>query len=99
MCDICNIDQSSGAAYLTAQRVARRLARPELDCPDVEFDATAFDRPESDGEGAPDNGTDTSEAPVSDGGDYDDCPLVVTVFPDSGERYLSAGVFDAPDAE
>jgi cysteine synthase A len=32
---------------------------------------------------------------VADGGreEYDDCPLVVTVFPDSGERYLTAGVF------
>jgi cysteine synthase A len=33
----------------------------------------------------------------SDGGadaGYDDCPLVVTVFWDSGERYLSTGLFD-----
>ncbi|WP_254768123.1 PLP-dependent cysteine synthase family protein [Salinilacihabitans rarus] len=30
----------------------------------------------------------------SDGGEVDDCPLVVTVFWDSGERYLSTGLFD-----
>jgi cysteine synthase A len=30
----------------------------------------------------------------TDGGDYQDCPLVVTVFWDSGERYMSAGTFD-----
>lgn len=31
----------------------------------------------------------------ADGGsaDYDDCPLVITVFWDSGERYLSTGMF------
>ncbi|ADJ14966.1 PLP-dependent cysteine synthase family protein [Halalkalicoccus jeotgali] len=68
------VGQSSGAASIAARRVAERLARPDLNCPEVP-DVTAF----------------------SDGGaeaGYDDCPLVVTIFPDSGERYLSTGLFD-----
>jgi len=77
------VGQSSGAAYLAAQRVADRIAEPELNCPEVTFDADDL----------ADAGLD--EDALADGGDaYDDCPLVVTVFPDSGERYLSAGVFD-----
>lgn len=100
------VGQSSGAASLVATRVAERLARPGLDCPDVEFDADALADTDSvvDGDASVETdvdsgattgtGADPDGATLSDGGDYDDCPLVVTVFPDSGERYLSAGVFD-----
>lgn len=35
----------------------------------------------------------------SDGGKYDDCPLVVTVFWDSGERYMSTGMFESDSAQ
>lgn len=41
----------------------------------------------------PDEVTVSSDGGVEDGSD--DCPLVVTIFWDSGERYLSAGVFDS----
>ena len=65
------VGQSSGAASIAAKRIASRIARPELDCPEAPASSTL----------------------TTDGGD-DDCPLVVTVFPDNGERYLSAGTFD-----
>ncbi|RQG90769.1 PLP-dependent cysteine synthase family protein [Natrarchaeobius chitinivorans] len=72
------VGQSSGATSLVSQQVAREIAEPELECPEV---PTAFDggRPAS---------------PETDGGAVEDCPLVVTVFWDSGERYLSTGLFD-----
>lgn len=69
------VGQSSGATSIAARRVAKRLARPELNCPE-----------------APDMGSMSVDGGAEAG--YDDCPLVVTIFPDSGERYLSTGLFD-----
>jgi cysteine synthase A len=80
------VGQSSGASNLAAKRVARRLAE---DAGTAEMDAP----------GAPDRETRVSEsieerifeeAPAPEG-----LPLVVTVFWDSGERYVSTGMFDA----
>ncbi|PSQ39037.1 cysteine synthase [Halobacteriales archaeon SW_5_70_135] len=88
------VGQSSGAASVAARRVAGRLADPGLECPpapEVEPDLDADDPAV---EPDPDPGGAGRETVGTDGG-YDDCPLVVTVFWDSGERYLSAGTFDA----
>ncbi|RQG91225.1 PLP-dependent cysteine synthase family protein [Natrarchaeobius halalkaliphilus] len=72
------VGQSSGATSLAAQRIAREIADPDLECPEV---PGAFDSPQP-------------ASPETDGGELEDCPLVVTVFWDSGERYLSTGLFD-----
>ncbi len=73
------VGQSSGASSLIARETAREIAEPELKCPEL---PDAFD-------GA------LTSVPQTDGGlETDDCPLVVTVFWDSGERYLSTGLFD-----
>jgi cysteine synthase A len=75
------VGQSSGASLVAARRVAERIADPDLDCartPDDDVFGFADDPLASDG------GTDPSA----------DCPLVVTVFWDSGERYMSTGLYD-----
>ncbi|MFC4437436.1 MULTISPECIES: PLP-dependent cysteine synthase family protein [Natrialbaceae] len=72
------VGQSSGATSLVAQKIAEEIAKPETDCPEV---PGVFD-------GQP------QATPETDGGQSpEDCPLVVTVFWDSGERYLSTGLF------
>jgi cysteine synthase A len=88
------VGQSSGAAAVAARRVAERIAEPQLNCPEMpdELDEMIA----SDG-GKRTDGLRISSGLRSDGGvqdGYDDCPLVVTVFPDSGERYVSTGMFD-----
>ncbi|ELY62071.1 PLP-dependent cysteine synthase family protein [Natronolimnohabitans innermongolicus] len=73
------VGQSSGATSLVSQRIADEIADPDLECPDP-----------------PSGVADDAATPEADGGDgrVDDCPLVVTVFWDSGERYMSTGLFD-----
>jgi len=72
------VGQSSGATSLVTQRIAAEIADPTQHCPD-----------------APDTFDDGVATPEPDGGQpAEDCPLVVTVFWDSGERYLSTGLFD-----
>jgi cysteine synthase A len=83
------VGQSSGAANLVSRRIARRLAE---------------DRPATDGslplalDGDP--AAETSEWTMDEVRATDlgtdagpETPLVVTIFWDSGERYLSAGTF------
>jgi cysteine synthase A len=74
------VGQSSAASNLAAKRVAERLAdeRGGPDCPDPSNETGILD----DGD------------PVADADIPADCPLVVTVFWDSGERYVSTGLFD-----
>ncbi len=75
------IGQSSGATSLVAQKVARRIADTDQSCPEP---VSSFERQFGDPAEAGDESVDDAE----------DCPLVVTVFWDSGERYLSTGLFD-----
>jgi cysteine synthase A len=76
------VGQSSGASNLAAKRVARRLVDNEaVDAP------TAPDRETRVSESIEERVFD--EQPIPEG-----VPLVVTVFWDSGERYMSTGMFD-----
>ena len=75
------VGQSSGGSLVAAKRVARRLAEER----GVDPDACP----------GPDNavGILEDDEPVREP-IPDKCPLVVTVFWDSGERYMSTGLFD-----
>ncbi|MFP9059128.1 PLP-dependent cysteine synthase family protein [Natrialbaceae archaeon A-chndr2] len=75
------VGQSSGATSLVAQAEATRIADPGQPCPEI---PGVFD------------GEDSAVTSTDGGNTEEDCPLVVTVFWDSGERYLSTGLFDEP---
>ncbi|MFB6090869.1 MAG: PLP-dependent cysteine synthase family protein [Halobellus sp.] len=73
------VGQSSGASNLAAKRVAERLADPEAAARDPD-PGYIIESEDAD---------DLTEPDVSD-----DRPLVITVFWDSGERYMSTGMFE-----
>jgi cysteine synthase A len=89
------VGQSSGASNVAARRVAERLAADRGTASDEDARTAFVDRPSEQlpvraerPDPTGDGGTDAT------GGSPNDRPLVVTVFWDSGERYLSTGLFD-----
>ena len=82
------VGQSSGASNLAAKRVAERLADPDADCrvPDPGYVIGTT-------ESAATAETDAAETDESVDTPSRECPLVITVFWDSGERYMSTGMF------
>jgi len=89
------VGQSSGATSIVARRVAERIAEPERECPPSPSELTPTPGSgDADRADADDRRADGGDLDPTDGA-YDDCPLVVTVFWDSGERYMSTGMFDA----
>ena len=73
------VGQSSGGSLLAAKRVAERLAE--------ERGVESCPGPDNEVGILDDDPAEPEPIP-------DDCPLVVTVFWDSGERYMSTGMFD-----
>ena len=75
------VGQSSGGSLVAAKRVARQLA----------------DERDTDAKQCPDPNNDVgilADGPRDPQPIAEECPLVVTVFWDSGERYMSTGMFD-----
>lgn len=83
------VGQSSGASLVAAKRIADRIADPRMDCPEPS-NRTAVTAGEPDGMRSVSTlgGDETTDQQT------DNCPLIVTIFWDSGERYMSTGMYD-----
>ncbi len=77
------VGQSSGGSLLAAKRVARRLVEER----GVDPDAVACPPPDNEVGILDDDPPVPASIP-------EECPLVITVFWDSGERYMSTGMFE-----
>jgi len=91
------VGQSSGASNVAAKRVAARIADPDRECPPA---GTGEPKRPAASAGAAGDRTQDGERGQGVGADRDageDCPLVVTVYWDSGERYMSTGLFEDPE--
>jgi len=86
------VGQSSGATNVAAKRVAERIANPDAACPPA-----GTGEPREPPSVAKESDAYADRVVGADRDAGEDCPLVVTVFWDSGERYLSTGLFDAED--
>lgn len=75
------VGQSSGGSLVAAKRVAKQLAEER------NIDPESCPGPDNDVGILDDDPADPEPIP-------EECPLVVTVFWDSGERYMSTGLFD-----
>lgn len=88
-----NCPPTPGSVNAKTKSQQTPLVRSSLD--ESEDERNAVPRSSSDGSDSGERTTGSrSSSDLSNGNEYDDCPLVVTVFWDSGERYMSTGMFE-----
>jgi len=97
--DVSLIDDVETVPLEAAERECRRLASEEGILVGQSSGATAIAARRVAKRIAEAESEHENESESEDENDHDDGPLVVTVFWDSGERYLSTGLFDVDDGE
>ncbi len=96
--DVSLIDTIETVTLVDAEQECRRLAREEgILVGQSSGAAMIAARRVATRIADPDCVPSTTETPITEDGGVSACPTVVTIFPDSGERYLSASTFSVPD--